>query len=302
MNRETISQQATNVEERAAAEWLVLLETGNVDRATREAFLAWLNAAPEHEADYEQCEAILAVAENLARYQEIESACERDGVLGASSAMLARCRAVLAWITRPGLRTALAALAIIGIVLGPLTFTGTAPDDAGVFAPGQSGDAPAGTAEPLGNGRAQAADELGNTLDQTDEDVGALQVELPLRQVPAQPSSSPDSGEPAPDRDSPPSTAARDAVPESDCIARVVLADLRRAVEVRLRESRAQLDLLLRRYTERHPEVVSMRRDISVLEARLTELSERASAEVSGPDQADCVEARPQTQGGARFQ
>jgi TolB-like protein len=131
----------------SAAEWFVALEAETVDQATNDAFIAWLNSAPDHQAAYERCEAAAIMAEKLKNDPDIAWAFEESAQLAAGNAPLLQRRSLTDWFIKRKLEFGMAGLTIVGaavvlvqyggdeIIVAPALSTGQmadtlAPEDA----------------------------------------------------------------------------------------------------------------------------------------------------------------------------
>ena len=269
----TKSKTETKPAERTAAEWLVLLEAGDADEATRGAFLAWLRARPENEADFELCEAIINVSAGLARDEQIVPGLAHDGASGVSAALLAQGRRALRKFTQPGLRTALAAFAVVSVVLGPLTFNSLQPADSEMQSTGQSGGAQTGATERPGDAAAQREGDSASS---------------PLESLPG--AQSVPAGETAANQSAPDQLGAnRCSTQESPEIVEARLQQVA-SLETQMRNTKVRLEELRLIYTDRHPDVIAQMRALDALEAQLSELRARSAPASSIGELLRCVE------------
>lgn len=104
-------------------DWFAKLRSEKINREVDTDFCSWLEEKPENEQEYERCELIWELSEELAEAEEMQSYIEECDALIESRRESVKSRQsnkLIAWLTKP-VATA-AAVAVVGIATAMLTF------------------------------------------------------------------------------------------------------------------------------------------------------------------------------------
>ena len=197
-----------------ASDWFVAMHREQNDAATNDAFLKWLEASPENQAQYQRCEAAFAVTSELSRDPDLAWAFLESAALAAGRVEKNRVPEPVRWIAQHRLALGVLGLAIVLIPAVLLTDFGLDRPESVATVTGPMGDTPA----------------------TPETDLEPVTAELQVEPV-ADPSSVPD----------------QIVYFEDDLVVRIAAA-------------RRELDELLFRYTNQHPQVVRARRALEDLE------------------------------------